>query len=144
MPKGVISFDDSRNGFCIIYDYIDVCGTFTRIGKADIIVFSALVIFVLTGLLTPEEAFNGFSNQGMLTIALLFIVAGAVQKHGIIDRIMKKWLNKGKHVKGSMIRFFIPLSLSSAFLNNTPIVVTFTPMIKKNGVKRRGLLLLNF
>ncbi len=102
-----------------------------ELARPDIIVFSALVIFVLTGLLTPEEAFNGFSNQGMLTIALLFIVAGAVQKHGIIDRIMKKWLNKGKHVKGSMIRFFIPLSLSSAFLNNTPIVVTFTPMIKK-------------
>ncbi len=103
-----------------------------ELARPDIIVFSALVIFVLTGLLTPEEAFNGFSNQGMLTIALLFIVAGgAVQKHGIIDRIMKKWLNKGKHVKGSMIRFFIPLSLSSAFLNNTPIVVTFTPYDQK-------------
>lgn len=95
---------------------------------------------MLTGLLTPEEAFNGFSNQGMLTIALLFIVAGgAVQKHGIIDRIMKKWLNKGKHVKGSMIRFFIPLSLSSAFLNNTPIVVTFTPMIKKWCEEKGGI-----
>ncbi|ENH96211.1 sulfur deprivation response regulator [Gracilibacillus halophilus YIM-C55.5] len=102
-----------------------------EIARPDLIVFSALVVFLLTGILTPEEALSGFSNQGMLTIALLFIVAGAVQKHGLIEEMMTKWLDKSKSVKSSMIRFFMPTSISSAFLNNTPIVVTFTPMIKK-------------
>ncbi|MGP4038804.1 SLC13 family permease [Gracilibacillus sp. D59] len=102
-----------------------------EVARPDMVIFSVLVIFVLTGLLTPEEAFKGFSNQGMLTIALLFIVAGAVQKHGILEHVMNRWLNKSSQRKGSMIRFYLPVSISSAFLNNTPIVVAFTPMIKK-------------
>ena len=102
-----------------------------EVARPDMIVFSTLVVFLITGQLTPEEALRGFSNQGMLTIALLFIVAGAVQKHGLIDRGMRKWLDKGNSVKGSMFRFFLPLPFFSAFLNNTPIVVAFTPVIKQ-------------
>ncbi|WP_163537415.1 SLC13 family permease [Gracilibacillus sp. YIM 98692] len=102
-----------------------------EVARADMVIFTVLVVFVTTGLLTTEEAFSGFANEGMLTVALLFIVAGAVQKHGVIEQSMKKWLNKSKHVTNSMLRFFLPVSFASAFLNNTPIVVTFTPMIKK-------------
>ncbi|WP_156290953.1 SLC13 family permease [Oceanobacillus salinisoli] len=102
-----------------------------ELARPDLIVFSVLVVFLLTGLLTTEEALKGFSNEGMLTIALLFIVAGAVQKHGIINQLAYKWLADSKTVKGSMLKFFIPTAAFSAFLNNTPIVVTFTPMIKK-------------
>lgn len=109
-----------------------------ELARPDMIVFSVVVIFLMTGLLTPEEALNGFSNQGMLTIALLFIVAGAVQKHGIIDQMMKQWLNKSKSLRGSLLRFFLPTAFFSAFLNNTPIVVTFTPIIK-NWCEERGI-----
>ncbi|QGH36251.1 SLC13 family permease [Gracilibacillus salitolerans] len=118
-------------GFVLVVIVVMFVALLLELTRPDMIVFSALVIFVLTGLLTPEEAFKGFSNQGMLTIALLFIVAGAVQKHGLLEQMMKQWLSKSKKVRGSMFRFYLPISLSSAFLNNTPIVVTFTPMIKK-------------
>ncbi|NBJ69838.1 MULTISPECIES: SLC13 family permease [Clostridia] len=100
------------------------------IARPVIIVFTALTIFLITGILKPEEALIGFSNEGMLTIALLFIIAGAIQKSGIIEDIMKGWLNKSNSLIGSMIRVLIPTSALSAFLNNTPIVITFTPMIK--------------
>ncbi|OEH92149.1 SLC13 family permease [Bacillus solimangrovi] len=109
-----------------------------ELARPDMVVFSVVVIFLITGLLTPEEVLKGFSNQGMLTIALLFIVAGAVQKHGIIDQVMKQWLNKSKSVRGSMFRFFLPIPFFSAFLNNTPIVVAFTPVIK-NWCEERGI-----
>ncbi|UOR12796.1 SLC13 family permease [Halobacillus amylolyticus] len=105
-------------------------GLLFEIARPDIVVFSVLTIFLITGILTPEEALRGFSNQGMLTIALLFVVAGAVQKSGIIEDMMKSWLGRSKSLLGSMVRFFVPTSLLSGFLNNTPIVVTFTPMIK--------------
>lgn len=102
-----------------------------EIARPDLIIFSVLVIFLLTGILTTEEALRGFSNPGMLTIALLFIVVGTVQKHGLIDQLMVGWLNKGKSLNGSLMRIFLPLPLISAFLNNTPIVVTLTPLLKK-------------
>lgn len=117
--------------FVLIMILIMLVGLLFEIARPDMIVFSVLTVFLITGILTADEALRGFSNQGMLTIALLFIVAGAVQKSGIIDRLMKHWMQKSKNEAGSMMRYFIPISIFSGFLNNTPIVVTFTPIIKK-------------
>ncbi|WP_099157165.1 SLC13 family permease [Virgibacillus ndiopensis] len=102
-----------------------------EVARPDMVIFSVLIILLLSGILTVDEALSGFSNEGMLTIALLFIVAGTVQKSGLIDQMMGKWLQNSHSHKGSMLRFFVPTSAFSAFLNNTPIVVTFTPIIKK-------------
>ena len=109
-----------------------------EIARPGLIIFSVLVILLLFGILTPREALGGFSNEGMLTVALLFIVAGAVQKSGMTDYIVEKWLRKSRTETGAMVRFFVPISMLSAFLNNTPIVVTFTPIIK-NWCEERGI-----
>jgi di/tricarboxylate transporter len=108
------------------------------IARPGMIIFSALVVLLVTGILTPKEALSGFSNEGMLTIALLFIVAGAVQKSGRIDQIAEKWLKNSRTQTGAMVRFFVPIAMLSAFLNNTPIVVTFTPIIK-NWCEEHGI-----
>ena len=50
----------------------------------DIIVFIALGLLVCTGILTPREAVTGFSNKGMLTVAILFVVAAAIQNTGAL------------------------------------------------------------
>ncbi|ASK61070.1 SLC13 family permease [Virgibacillus phasianinus] len=102
-----------------------------EVARADMVIFSVLIILLLSGILTVDEALSGFSNEGMLTVALLFIVAGTVQKSGLIDRMMERLLKNSRNHTDSMLRFFVPTSAFSAFLNNTPIVVTFTPIIKK-------------
>lgn len=99
--------------------------------RPDMVIFSVLVILMLSGILTVDEALSGFSNEGMLTVALLFIVAGVVQKSGLINQMMEKWLKNSRSPRGAMMRFFVPTSAFSAFLNNTPIVVALTPIIKK-------------
>ncbi|WP_404454962.1 SLC13 family permease [Virgibacillus necropolis] len=117
--------------FVLVMIIAMLIGLLFEVARPDMVVFSVLVIFLLSGILTTDEALSGFSNQGMLTVALLFIVAGAVQKSGLVDQLMTKWLRNSNSQLGSMIRFYIPTSAFSAFLNNTPIVVTFTPIIKK-------------
>src|SRR5690625_3642385 len=102
-----------------------------EVARPDMVIFSVLVILLLSGVLTVDEALSGFSNEGMLTVALLFIVAGAVQKSGLINHMMEKWLENSRTNTGTMLRFLVPASAFSAFLNNTPIVMTFTPIIKK-------------
>ncbi|TFJ93193.1 SLC13 family permease [Lentibacillus salicampi] len=108
-----------------------LAGLLFEVARPDMVIFSVLVILLLSGVLTVDEALSGFSNEGMLTVALLFIVAGAVQKNGLVDQLMQKWLQNSNTYTESMVRFFVPTSAFSAFLNNTPIVVTFTPIIKK-------------
>nr|WP_027965348.1 SLC13 family permease [Halalkalibacillus halophilus] len=102
-----------------------------EIVRPDVVVLVVLGIFIVTGILTPQEALIGFSNEGMLTIALLFVVVGGIQKSGIINRFMHNWLSQSKSRMGLVGKFFAPVSFASGFLNNTPIVVTFTPVIRE-------------
>ncbi|HEX7064067.1 MAG TPA: SLC13 family permease [Bacillales bacterium] len=102
-----------------------------EVARPDMILFITLAIFLLTGVISPEEALQGFSNQGMLTIALLFIIAGAIQKSGIFDKTIYAVLGSRSGPRKSLLKMMLPISGMSAFLNNTPIVVTFTPFVRK-------------
>lgn len=122
--------------FVLIVVILMIAAIMMEIARADIIVFVALVILLLAGILTTEDALKGFSNEGMLTIALLFIVARAIQKSGAAERLIYRILNGRMSQRLNLLRILAPVSIASAFLNNTPIVVTLTPMLKKWFVDR--------
>lgn len=115
----------------IILVILIIIALIKEIARPDIIMFSALTILLITGVLTPKEALSGFSNEGMLTIALLFIVAGAIQKSGLFEGIVVKILGNNKNPRISLLKMMGTTSSISVFLNNTPIVVTFLPFVKK-------------
>ncbi len=47
---------------------------FAPIGP-DLVVLAGLAVLLVSGVLTPENAFAGFANEGMLTVAALFCQA---------------------------------------------------------------------
>jgi di/tricarboxylate transporter len=96
----------------------------------DVILFLSLGILFLTGVLTPQEAFQGFSNQGMLTVGVLFIVAFAAQSSAILEVFASRVMGPGKGRRRSILRMTVPVAALSAFLNNTPIVAMFTPAVR--------------
>ncbi|RBW67806.1 SLC13 family permease [Bacillus taeanensis] len=102
-----------------------------EIARPDFIVFFTLAVLLLSGIVSPVDALKGFSNDGMLTVALLFIVAGAVKQSGMLNQLVTKALGSGQNQRMSLLQMVIPISSLSAFLNNTPIVVMFTPVIRK-------------
>lgn len=116
--------------FVAIIIVLMLLGLLFEVMRADFLIFLTLVVFLLSGVISNTEALSGFANEGMLTILLLFIVAGAIQKHGIIELVVYRLLGKGKNIKASMLKVLLPLGLSSGFLNNTPIVVALTPILK--------------
>ncbi|KON88340.1 potassium transporter TrkA [Sporosarcina globispora] len=99
--------------------------------RPEVIVFITLVLFLLTDIISAAEALNGFSNEGMLTIALLFIIAGAIQKSDLVKISLYKLLNPKDKEKMTLLKVLLPISAISAFMNNTPIVTTFTPILRK-------------
>jgi len=104
----------------------------------DIILFVSLAVLFLSGVLTPEEAFVGFSNQGMLTVGILFIVAYAAQSSGILESAASRIMGRGEGLRRSLLRMALPTAGLSAFLNNTPIVAMFTPAVR-DWARSRGL-----
>jgi len=95
----------------------------------DALLLGAVVLFALVGIVTPQEALAGFSNPGMLTVAALFVIAAAMRETGALDAA-GAWLLGGARTHRSVLaRMAASLPLISAFLNNTPIVAMFIPII---------------
>ena len=99
--------------------------------RPGLILFTAVVMLLCAGIISPEEALKGFSNKGMITVALLYLVSEGVRKSGILERIVYRMLpTKNVTVTHAALRFYPVVSFISAFFNNTPVVVIFAPMIK--------------
>lgn len=98
--------------------------------EAEVVVFSALILLVLGGVISVQEAFQGFSNHGMLTVAFLFIVAAALQQTGLLNLIGEKLLGGKGSLSIRLFRFMTPVAAISAFFNNTPIVAMLIPAVR--------------
>ena len=100
--------------------------------RPGMVLFSVVVLFLCAGILTPKEMLEGFSNKGMITVAMLFLVSEGIRQSGALGQLIKKLLPQGKTtVFKAQLRMLPTISFISAFLNNTPVVVIFAPIIKR-------------
>lgn len=99
--------------------------------RPGMILFSVVVLFFCAGILTPAEVLEGFSNKGMITVALLFLVSEGIRKSGVLERLIFNMLPHHRTtVARANARVLPVIAFISAFLNNTPVVVIFAPIIK--------------
>ncbi len=87
-------------------------------------------MIVVFGIVSPTEALVGFSNQGMLTVGALYVVATGLKETGAVQLIIKKLLGNSSSPAKIQARIIPPVMGMSAFLNNTPIVATFIPALQ--------------
>ena len=107
--------------------------------RPGIVLLTLVVFFMAVGIITPSQMVAGFSNRGMITVALLFLVSEGVRQSGALTTVVKKLLPDRKtSVAKAQLRILPIVSAFSAFLNNTPVVVIFAPILK-NWAKRTGL-----
>ena len=102
---------------------------FTRISP-DIIMSAGLTLLLVSGVLLPREALAGFANQGMLTVAVLYIVVRGLTDTGAIAWIAQYILGRPRHMLNAQFRLMVPAAALSAFMNNTPVVAVFLPAVK--------------
>src|SRR4030042_592454 len=97
----------------------------------EIVVFGVMLLLVVGKIISLEEAFSGFSNTGLLTIGLLFVVAGSMQTTGALNYITPYIFGTApQNHRKKLLRILLPISTFSAFLNNTPIVAMFIPIVR--------------
>ena len=104
-------------------------GMIKNVAPPDVLFVGASVFFALMGIIKPAEAFAGFSNPGVLTVGALFIVAAGLRETGFLDFVGHRVLGKARTEKGAMLRLTGVVVPLSAFLNNTPIVAMFVPVV---------------
>ncbi|WP_244890867.1 SLC13 family permease [Modicisalibacter xianhensis] len=102
----------------------------TRIAP-DAILMAALTALVITGILTPAEALQGFANPGVMTIATLYVVAAGLKETGAVQWIAHRLLGQPRSLQRAQLRLLIPASVLSAFMNNTTVVAMFIPAVQE-------------
>jgi len=106
-----------------------VCALIKNWAPADAVFLGATVLLAALKIITPEQAFSGFSNPGVLTIAALFVVAAALRETGVLNYIGDHLLGHSVSEKGALGRLAILVVPLSALVNNTPIVAMMVPVI---------------
>lgn len=104
-------------------------GLVKNIAPADLLFLGATVVLAAAGIITTEEAFAGFANAGMLTVAFLFVIAAALRETGLLDVLGHYVLGQARTERGVIGRLGTIVLPLSAFLNNTPIVAMFVPVL---------------
>jgi di/tricarboxylate transporter len=85
-----------------------------------------------TGIISAEEMIAGFSNNGILTIAALFLVNEGIKQSGLITKLVQVYLPRKKNPMMFLLpRIMVPVAVLSAFLNNLPIVINVAPLLIK-------------
>jgi di/tricarboxylate transporter len=95
----------------------------------DIVLVGAVVLLMLLGILSPGEALAGMSNEGMITVAVLFIIGAAVRETGGVDVIAQRLFGRPKNATSAVARLMFPTMTLSAFMNNTPLVAMLIPAV---------------
>ncbi len=98
--------------------------------RVDVVALGVVVVLMLTGLLTTNEALAGFSSSAVLTIAALFVVGGGVMQTGLAGTIGRRILTiAGDNQTRLIIVIMVTVALLSGFMSDTGTVAVLLPAI---------------
>ena len=108
--------------------------TFVLLVKSKIppvaIFVGALTLTITFHLAPLDQSLKGFSNPGVLTVGALLMVAAGMYRTGAITLITEKLIGRPKTLLAAQAKILPPVAVGSAFLNNTPLVAMFIPVIR--------------
>jgi len=96
----------------------------------DVTALLALLALLLTGVLTPYEAFSGFSHPATISVAAVLVLSAGVERTGALTYIARRLLTPlGNSELTLTIVIMVIISAISAFVNNTAAVAVFIPVV---------------
>lgn len=98
--------------------------------RMDAIALMVIVAFVLSGTLTLNEAFSGFSDPNVILIAALFIIGDGLVRTGVATK-MGAWLVSGAGNSETKMLVYLMLTVAGlgAFMSSTGVVAIFIPVV---------------
>ena len=112
----------------------------------ELAALAGFATLLVTGILDDKDVGTIFGNGAPLTIGAMFVLSEALTRTGVIDFLAERFQALAR---SSEIRALVFLALivipASAFLNNTPVVVVFLPIViatcRATGIKATRLLI---
>lgn len=95
----------------------------------NLTIMLTMIVLVLTGLVTPQEAVAGFASKTILMLIGVMIVGSALFETGVCDKIAAKVTEFAKTERKMMMAILVMTSILSAFVSNSGTVAVFIPII---------------
>ncbi len=88
-----------------------------------------MALFIVSGVLNPDEGFSGFNHPATLTLGCMFVVSAGVFKSGIINGLSSSIVKIARiHYLIALIVFCLISALFSAFVNDAAVVAILIPL----------------
>jgi di/tricarboxylate transporter len=98
--------------------------------SVDLATLLLLSVLVLSGILTVDEAFSGFSNEIIIILASIFILSGALMKGGVLDHLSDVIHRFAGGSRNKVLLAVMPVtSFISSFMNNTTCTAVMMPAV---------------
>ncbi len=101
------------------------------VARPDLIFLTGLGVLLVTGVITPSEAFAGFASTAVIAIGALFVIAAGIEETGLLRTFDHLLLSDDRSSARRLVQLMMPTALLSAFINNTPIVAMLTQPVQK-------------
>lgn len=98
--------------------------------SADVAMLGGLGVVVVAGVIPLDQALSGFANPTLVALGSLFVVSAALESTGALAAAARLLLGGTARLRVLLARMVVPVSIGSAFLNNTPIVAMGIPAIQ--------------
>ena len=104
----------------------------------DLIAMLIIVALVTTGVISASEGLDGFSNGATLTVAFMFVLSAALLKTGALQMLAGRMADRfRRQPKKATLRLMLLVAAVSAFINNTPVVAVFIPIVGRIAAKAK-------
>ena len=101
---------------------------FTNI-STDLVLLAALTLLFSFGVIDMKDALSGFSNEGVITVGVLYVVVAGLQESGGLGLFAPHLFGRPKTLGRAQLRMMIAAASMSAFLNNTAVVAMMLPAV---------------
>lgn len=107
--------------------------------RPDLIALLVAISLGITGVLTPQEAFSGFSRSAVITILAIFVLAEGLQRTGVTEQVGKLLLRiAGPRESWLAITVMLTGALLSLFMNNIAAASVLLPAVSGAAQKARA------
>src|SRR5690349_2883638 len=95
--------------------------------RYDVTAIVALLAAVAVGLVKPDKAFSGFSDDIVIIVASALVISGAVQRSGMIETALGGITKRVKRVRSQLVILTASVGIASALVKNVGALAMLMP-----------------
>ena len=102
----------------------------TEKAPVDLTAIGIMVSLVIFRIVTPAEAVAGFAHPAVITVGSMFLISKGMIRTGAVGFIGQQVIQIARgDFKLALLMILLTVAVASAFINNTPVVVLFIPVV---------------